>query len=213
MRFLLKVIILLLLAHGGIAGLIIGQRVVIPTRLEHALEASDTCNGVNCWFYITLDGTTRRRDVQGHLDKLGATYHRMNAPRVSFWLRDGTGEVAFENGIAVATCFFPHNITLGDVIATFGDPDGFWTEYQGLYYGRNSSRLIYIKYEMLYQDHNIHLIGYIQLDPNSKHPRLSLQTAVDELCTPISVSTIVDAFSAQRWVEWTGFNSSLQSIR
>ncbi|MCB9436295.1 MAG: hypothetical protein H6673_04785 [Anaerolineales bacterium] len=211
MRFLVKIILTLGIISGGSLGLVVGQRIIRPTDLEHTLAIRDEC-GLNCWFHIPLDGTTNRRDVQHYLDDIGATYTGINRPQINFWVKQGSGEIVLEEGIAVSSCFFPRATTLGDTLATFGEPDGLWLEYQGIRYSARYSGQVYLRYEMFYQTKAVRLAGYIRLDTNLQRPRLSPITAVDELCTPLPIRD--DEFMGTRvWTEWQGFNAPLETFR
>lgn len=212
MQFLVKITLALFLFHSAITGLVVAQRVVRPTYLEQTLALSDEC-GSNCWFYVATDGTTQRQEVKTSLEKLDATYNRINRPRVNFGIEQGSGEFALEDGIVVSTCFFPRATTLGDVVVTFGEPDGFWVEYQGVRYSAKYNGLVFLKYEMIYRAEAIRLEGYIRLDTNAQRPRLSPQTTVDTLCTPLHTTASDDTPSARQWTEWQGFNAPLETFR
>lgn len=210
MRFLAKVILTLSIIYGGILGVVVGQRVIRSTDLEHTLAIRDVC-GPPCWFHIPIDGTTNRGDVKSLLDELGATYTGINRPQINFWTEEGSGEIALEEGIVVSTCFFPRATSLGDTVATFGEPDGIWLEYQGIRYSARFSGQVYLRYEMFYEAKAIRLAGYIRLDTNLQRPRLSPTTAVDELCTPIP-DRDDESFSTRIWTEWRGFNAPLETF-
>lgn len=211
MQFLAKITLVIGIMCSGSLGLVVGQRAVRSTNLEHTLAIRDEC-GLNCWFHIPLDDTATRQDIQDYLDGIGATYTGINRPQINFWTTEGSGEIVLVEGVAVSSCFFPRAVTLGDIVATFGSPDGLWLEYQGIRYSARFSGQVYLKYEMFYQTKAVRLAGYIRLDTNLQRPRLSPTTAVDEMCTPIPASA--DEFLGTRiWTEWQGFNAPIQTFR
>lgn len=211
MRLYAKLLIAILFVNGMVLGSLVAQRYFFPTYVEDVLATDNSC-GLDCWFGVAEE--MNHREIATNISNAGGTDQIFRGSLMRYRLPDpntgenrGTIQVALDDkGNASQVCYFPQDFTLGDIIATFGEPAAFYLD-------RNRRRQIFsrvdfeleayvVRFEMIYPDDNLVFQGemYVSLDTIEK-VGMSPHTPIDQMCNP----GIINYFWLKNLPEWDGF--------
>lgn len=195
-------------------GVAVGQRLVIKPHLQNLLAIDESC-GQDCWFSVPTDGSLRRHDVTDRIiAQSRAQMINTRGPSVRFAIIEPTEsssistiQVTLNDGYAIETCAFTSNITMGEVVAAFGKPDSLWLNYTAQVW-MSVAPIVRIPYEMIYRSPEIVFVGFIDVHTSEARPRLSVDTLVEHMCTPLP-NTSSAQVRPWRWPDWQGFDVEL----
>jgi hypothetical protein len=211
MRLFGKLIVLILTINLGVLGGIVGQRWWIKTALGGVIFTDDTCEQ-ECWFGVALPHTTHWREVDAKLQAAGGENVRFRGSIMRFRLPSdkpglpmGHVQVQLdEEGYATQICLFSTAFSIGDVIATFGEPEYFWLDSTSRRENFSSvtltSQYYRIDFQMIYPDESIVAEGQLTVYSQPTEDALVLhpETLIAQLCRP-GQTDFVSLKSLPKW--------------
>ena len=210
MRLFAKLLFVIFAVNGMVLGGVVAQRYFFPTYVETVLATDDGC-GLDCWFGVVEE--MNHRDVAVQIDRAGGRDQNFRGSFMRYRLPDPeTGEnrgmiqVALDgNGNVVQVCYFPKDVTVGDIISTFGEPVKFYLD-------SNSRRQIFsrisleleayiVHFEMIYPDRQLVFEGDMHISVEDLQEQgVSLHASINLMCNPGTI----DYFWLDNFPDWEG---------
>lgn len=209
MKLLIKatlgVLIFCLVGVGGV----VAQRNWRHTTLHETLKIDEDC-AFDCWFGIRPNGSVYWREVEKKVTAAGAgdVRFRGSLMRVTLPLPDSPAaqfQIRFDEGNADQMCLFTLRFSLGEVVATFGQPQYLWLNTQTQRFLLSVNDLYTIEYRLAYESPAIMVSGTLEVPFEDERFSLSFDTPVSQICT----SAISDERPAidPGELQWRGFSA------